>query len=171
MRWNMSGGRNPPEGSEALVLGPCEASYSWHHHRKRWRTPDPLPPPQQPLDRYKWRTAACLAPRGGRMASSEGLHPRLLSLPRFFSVPESTSNPEDQPRSRSLRGGRPYTRSVSEPGGGEGGGRAPSISSFITALSRRISRVLAQEPAAGESGRRENFTLSSEVFSNITQLL
>ncbi|XP_074544177.1 ras GTPase-activating protein nGAP isoform X8 [Halichoeres trimaculatus] len=153
----MSEHRNPPEGCQGLVQGPCEASYSWHHHRKRWRTLDPQPPPQQPLDRYKWRTSACLAPRGAKMAASEGLHPRLLSLPRFFSVPESSPS-QDQPRSSSLRRILPYIRSVSEPGSGNAGGgeaerRAPSIGSFLTSISRRISRVFTEETetGAGES--------------------
>nr|XP_020513879.1 uncharacterized protein LOC110002593 isoform X1 [Labrus bergylta] len=153
----MSGSRPPPDGRQ----GSCEASYRWHHYRKRWQQSDPQQAPERPLDRYRWRTSACLASGAAKMAAPEGKghdreapRLRLLGLQRSSPAPESTSGHEEQSRTMSLRRIFPYFRSVSEPGaGGESGRRAPSVSSFITSFSRRISRVLRDEAEteAGES--------------------
>lgn len=178
----MSGSRTPPEGCEAPDQGSCQASRRWHQHRKPWRRSDAQPAAEQPLDRYKWRTSACLAPRAVKMAAPQGKgqnrearHLRLLSLPRFNTVPDdrsrdqSSTGQEGRTRPGSLRRIFPYLRSVSEPGTGGGSARTavrkvgsnaerrrPSIGSFLTSFSRRISRVLGDEPETegGESGRR-----------------
>ncbi|KAI3374359.1 hypothetical protein L3Q82_005965 [Scortum barcoo] len=163
----MSGCRAPPEGCEGPVQGPCQASYHWHHYRRPWQRSDPRPAPEQPLDRYKWRTSACLAPRSAKMAALKGkeqntepLHLRLLSLPRFTAAPEDQSGgQEGSPRPSSLRRIFPYFRSMSEPGAGSDPGRTPvrkvgsdadrrtpSVSSFFTSFSRRISRVIRDQP-------------------------
>lgn len=180
--WTMNGNRASPEGREGPVQVPCQASYCWNHHRKPWQRSDPQPAPQQPLDRYVWRTSACLAPRAAKMAAPKGrgqirepVHLRLLSLPSLSTIPnddsgdQSSKGHQGQTRPGSLRRIIPYLRSMSEPGTGSGPGRtavrkvgseaerrAPSISSFLTSFSRRISRVLRDEPEGGESGRREN---------------
>uniref|UniRef100_UPI0037E81712 ras GTPase-activating protein nGAP isoform X3 n=1 Tax=Semicossyphus pulcher TaxID=241346 RepID=UPI0037E81712 len=165
----MSGSRTLPEGCQGPVQGPCQASYRWHHYRKHWQRSDPQPAAEQPLDRYKWGTSACLASKAAKMAAPEGKghnkeprHLRLLSLPRFHTVPESSPGHEGEPRTRSLRRIFPYFRSMSEPGTGSDPGRtggddtgriAPSVSSFLTSFSRRVSRALRDEPEteAGES--------------------
>ncbi len=187
MCWTMSERRAPPEGCESPVQGPCQASYRWHHYRKPWQRSDPQPAPEQPLDRYKWRTSACLAPRAAKMATPKGkeqntepLHLRLLSLPRFNPVPndrsgdQSSAGHEGQMRPSSLRRIFPYLRSMSEPGTGSSPGRtavrkvgsdaerrAPSVSNFLTSFTRRISRVLRDQPETegGESGRRPEIYL------------
>lgn len=181
----MSGSRTPPEGCEDPVQGSRPTSHRWHQYRKPWRRSDGEPAPEQPLDRYKWRTSACLAPRAVKMAAPkakgqnrEARHLRLLSLPRFNAVPDdcsgdqSSAGQEGRPRPGSLRRIFPYFRSMSEPGTGGGSGRTPvrkvgsdaerrrpSISGFLTSFSRRIGRVLRDEPETegGQSGRRENF--------------
>lgn len=159
----MSGSRPPPEGHRA----PSEASNRCHHYRKRMQSSDPQPALERALDCYKWTTSACLAPRPAKMAAHGGErhyrgagHLRQLSLPRFSPAPESPGH-EEQSRSRSLSRVFPYFRSMSEPcteGDPGGGRRSSSVSSFIMAVSRRISRVLRDETetGAGESGRREN---------------
>lgn len=183
--WTMSGSRTPPEGCEGPVQGPCQASYRWHHYRKPWQRSDPHPAPEQPLDRYKWRTSACLAPRAAKMATPQGKgqsrerpHLQMLSLPRFNTNDrggdQSSAGQEGQTRPSSLRRIFPYLRSMSEPGTGSDPGRTavrkvgsdaerrtPSVSSFITSFSRRISRVLRDQPETeeGESGRRDNIYL------------
>lgn len=185
MCWTMNGGRTPPEGCESPVQGPCQASHRWHHYRKSWQRSDPQPSPEQPLDRYKWRTSACLAPRAAKMAAPKGngqnresLHRRLLSLPRFSTVrhdqsgDESSTGHEGPARTGTLRRIFPYFRSMSEPGTGSGPARtavrkvgsdaaqrASSISSFISSFSQRISRVLRDEPQTegAESGRTFSF--------------
>ncbi|XP_070830418.1 ras GTPase-activating protein nGAP isoform X3 [Chaetodon trifascialis] len=173
----MNGSRTPPEGCESPVQGACRASHRWHLYRKPWQRSDARPAPEQPLDRYKWRTSACLAPKAGKMAAPEGRgqnrearHLWLFSLPRFNPVPDDRSEDEsctgqDGPtRPGSLHRIFPYLRSMSEPGSGSGRTavrkvgsnaerRTPSISSFLSSFSRRISRVLGDQPEAegGES--------------------
>ncbi|XP_041804426.1 ras GTPase-activating protein nGAP isoform X2 [Chelmon rostratus] len=168
----MSGSRTPPEGCEDPVQGSRPTLHRWHQYRKPWRRSDGEPAPEQPLDRYKWRTSACLAPRAVKMAAPkakgqnrEARHLRLLSLPRSSAVPDdcsgdqSTAGQEGRPRPGSLRRIFPYFRSMSEPGTGGGSGRTPvrkvgsdaerrrpSISGFLTSFSRRIGRVLRDEP-------------------------
>ncbi|XP_041658567.1 ras GTPase-activating protein nGAP isoform X3 [Cheilinus undulatus] len=152
----MSGSRSPPEGRRT----PSEASNHCHRYRKRMQSSDPQPAPERALDRYKWTTSACLAPRPAKMAAHEGErcyrgagHLRQLSLPRFSPAPDSPGH-EEQSRTRSLSRVFPYFRSMSEPStGGDPGRRPSSVSSFITAVSRRISRVLRDETetGAGES--------------------
>ncbi|XP_033506461.2 ras GTPase-activating protein nGAP isoform X2 [Epinephelus lanceolatus] len=169
----MSGSRSPPEGCEGPVQSPHQASYRWHYYRKPWQRSESQPAPEQPLDRYKWRTSAHLAT--AKMAAPEAkghntepLHLRLLSLPRFniISHDRSRDQPptgphEGQTGSGSLRRIFPYLRSMSEPGTGSGpertlarkGGserRAPSVSGFLTSVSRRISRVLRDQPETEE---------------------
>ena len=183
--WTMNGGRTPPEGCESPVQGPCQPSHRWHHYRKSWQRSDPQPASQQPLDRYKWRTSACLAPRAAKMAAPKGngqkresRHRRLLSLPRFSTIrhdqsgDESSTGHEGPARTGTLRRIFPYLRSMSEPGTGSGPARtavrkvgsdaaqqASSISSFISSFSQRISRVLRDEPQTegAESGRTFSF--------------
>ncbi|XP_056247401.1 ras GTPase-activating protein nGAP isoform X3 [Seriola aureovittata] len=173
----MSGSSVPPAGSEGPVQGPCQASYRWHHYRKPWRRSDPQPGPEQLLDRYKWRTSARLAPRAAKQSPPEGkghsaepLHLRLLSLPRLSTAAAPDRSRvrahEGQARTGSLRRIFPYLRSMSEPGAGDdperpalrkvgsdAERRTSSVSSFIHSFSRRISRVLRDEPEtdAGES--------------------
>ncbi|XP_044075622.1 ras GTPase-activating protein nGAP isoform X3 [Siniperca chuatsi] len=174
----MSGSKTPPEGCEGPVQSPCKAPSRWHHYRRPWQRTDPRPAPEQPLDRYRWRTSACLAPRAAKMAAPRGkgqntepLHLRLLSLPRFNTAPNDRSRNqpstgyEGQTRTGSLPRIFPYFRSLSEPGTGSDPGRtairkvgsdaerrAPSVSSFLTSFSRRISRVLRDQPEPeGES--------------------
>nr|XP_046263427.1 ras GTPase-activating protein nGAP isoform X2 [Scatophagus argus] len=169
----MSESRTLPEGCEGPVQSPCQASYRWHRHRKPWQRPNPQPAPEQPLDRYKWRTYGCLAPRAAKMAVPQGKghdrephHLRLPSLPRFNTTDQFSTGHEGQTGSGSLRRIFPYLRSLSEPGTGRDTGRtalrkvgsdaerrAPSIGSFLTSFSRRISRVLRDEPQTegGES--------------------
>ncbi|GAA6228354.1 ras GTPase-activating protein nGAP isoform X1 [Lates japonicus] len=180
----------PPEGCEGPVQGPRQASYHWQHYRKPWQRSDPQPAPKQLLDRYKWRTSARLAPRASKMSptpeggghGAEPLHLRLLSLPRFGTVRDHRAH-EGPARPGSLR--RIFFRSMSEPGTGGGPERAalrkvgsdaerraPSVSSFIQSFSRRISRVLRDEPETdgGESGRRDfpGFMWWSQYINEIT---
>lgn len=183
MRRTMSGSRSPPDGCEGPVQSPRQASYHWHHYRKPWQRSDPRQAPQQPLDRYKWRTSAHLATAKtdapeGKGYDAEPLQP--LSLPRFDVAPHDRSGDgpsaglqEGQTRIGSLRRIFPYFRSTSEPGTGSGpertavrkGGserRAPSsVSGFFTSVSRRISRVLRDQPEPEESGRRDHVHLGS----------
>ncbi|XP_068605448.1 ras GTPase-activating protein nGAP [Brachionichthys hirsutus] len=160
----MNRGRTPPEGCEDLVQVP----YHWHHHR----TPR-QPAPEQPLDRYKWNTYACLAPTATNMAAPKGkgqsrerLSSRLLSLPRFIADDRSGDQPSTgnggQTRPGTLRRIFPYLRSMSEPGpdghqgrevGSESERRGTPISNFLASFYRRIGRVLRDDPDAqsGES--------------------
>ncbi|XP_076601564.1 ras GTPase-activating protein nGAP isoform X3 [Chaetodon auriga] len=175
----MNGSRTPPEGCESPVQGSCQASHRWHHYRKPWRRSDTRPVPEQPLDRYKWRTSACLAPKAGKMAAPKGRgqnrearHLWLFSLPRFNpasydqSEDQSSTGQDGPTRPGALHRVFPYLRSMSEPSTGSGSGRmavrkvgsnaerrTSSISSFLTSFSRRISRVLGDQPEAdgGES--------------------
>ncbi|XP_075953655.1 ras GTPase-activating protein nGAP isoform X2 [Anarhichas minor] len=153
----MRGSQRPPEGGEAPVQSPRRASYRWLRYRK----------PEQPLDWYEWRTSAHLAT--AKMAAPEGegrsteplLHLRLLSLPSSSNVAPHRPS-EGQQRPGSLRGILPFFRSVSEPGTGSGPDgtavrkvrserRGASVSSFLTSVSRRISRVLGERPEPEES--------------------
>ncbi|XP_034411420.1 ras GTPase-activating protein nGAP isoform X3 [Cyclopterus lumpus] len=161
----MRGSGRPPEGP---VQSPRRASYRWLHYRKPWWRSDPRPAPEQPLDGYEWRTSARLetkmaAPEGvGRTA--EPLHLRLLGLQRSNAAPHDRIKDrphEGQERPGSLRRILPYIRSWSEPGAGGGpvrtGGserRTPSVSSFLTSVSRRIGGVLGERPEPDESGAR-----------------
>ncbi|XP_078121269.1 ras GTPase-activating protein nGAP isoform X1 [Sander vitreus] len=147
----MSARRSPPEGCEGPVQSPHHALYHWPRYRKPWRRSD-LPPqaPEQPLDRYKWRTSAHLAGAEGKGHDTERLLPRLLSLPRFSGA--------ERDFSRDRQAMFPYLRSLSEPGTGRGPGertagrkmgserRAPSVGRFLNAVSRRIGRVLRDQP-------------------------
>lgn len=171
MCWTMSGCRPLPEGCEDPIQGPRQASRRWHRYRKSWQRSDPQPAPEQPLDRYRWRTSACLAAR-------EPLHLRMFSLPRFNTAQDDRAGDQAQEgltRPGSLRRIFPYFRSMSEPGASSGPGRTavrkvgsdaerrtPSISSFLSSFSRRISRVLRDgpEPEGGESGRRRHMFAS-----------
>ncbi|CAK6982715.1 ras GTPase-activating protein nGAP isoform X2, partial [Scomber scombrus] len=144
----MSGSKTPPEGGEGPVQGPCHASHRWHRYRKPWRRDTA---PEQPLDRYKWRTSAHLAPEG-KGHGTEPPHQRMLSLPRLSGTAT--------PRTGSLRRVLPFLRSMSEPGTtGEQGGaaasqaerRVGSVSSFISSLHRRMSRILRDEPESAAS--------------------
>lgn len=166
MRRTMSGSKSPPEGSE----GPVQASHRWHRYRKSWRRESG---PEQPLDRYKWRTSARLAPEG-KGHNTEPPHLRMLSLPRFFTA----ATPSDQTsRTGSLHRILPFLRSTSEPGttshpertaASDAQRRAPSLSSFLTSFHRRISRVHRDEPAAPAAcGRR--FTLVYHVQQTALQ--
>ncbi|XP_047445741.1 ras GTPase-activating protein nGAP isoform X2 [Mugil cephalus] len=156
-------------GTGAPLEGPVQAealSYP-HHYRKPWRRVDP-----QPLDRYKWSTSAQLAPRAN-MAAAEGKGQRterpllrLLSSPRVstFTEVQPREDREDQTRTGSRRRVIPFLRSLSEPGanggapqrtalrkvGSDSERRPPRVSSFISSLSRRISRVFRDE-AEGQS--------------------
>ncbi|XP_028987961.1 ras GTPase-activating protein nGAP isoform X2 [Betta splendens] len=170
----MSGSRYPPDMRRGQVHG---SLYHWRCFRKPSQKPNSYVAPQQPTDRYKWRTSASPVLRATKMADHEGKEQsaerpylRLLSLPRFSTVPHDRSGVErheGQMRtgSGSLRMIFPYIRSMSEPGtsnrpnkaalrkvGSDAEPRAPSVSSFFSSFSRRISRVLGDEPEpAGES--------------------
>lgn len=172
--WTMSGSGAPPEASEGPVLG--RASYHRRHHRKHWLRANTRPPPQQPLDRYKWRTSARLAPWPAERPPTEGAEPahlRVFSLPRLATPPNRTDGSGDQSQERPGPLRRIFLRSLSEPGAGNGAEkvalskvgsdaeqRAPPFSSFISSLSRRISRALRDEARdeaqaeGGQSGRR-----------------
>lgn len=178
----MSGSRYPPESCEDQVHGPL---YRWRHYRKPSQRSDPYTA-QQPLDRYKWRTSASLALKAAKMAECEGREPnterpylQLLSLPRFSTVPHDGDKCHEGPvrtGAGSLHKIFPYLRSVSEPGTGERPGKAvfrkvgsdaeraaPSVSSFFSSFSRRIIRVLRDEPGpAGQCGRRPVFRFCSD---------
>ncbi|XP_068197788.1 ras GTPase-activating protein nGAP isoform X3 [Antennarius striatus] len=154
----MNRGRTPPEGCEDGVQVPRQDSYDWHHHRKPWQ-----PFPEQPLDRYKWNTYACLTPGATDMATPKGKgHNRERLSLRLFSLPRVTTDDRSGEKMRpgTLRRMFPYLRSMSEPGtdgdqGGKAGSdskrRATSISNFLNAFSRRISRVLRDDPDAEAS--------------------
>lgn len=177
----MNDSRGSPEGHEGPDQGPCQPLYCWHRHKKPWRSSQPWLTPQQPLDRYKWRTSTCLslretAPKGnGR--TREPIHLQLLSHMRCGAIqnrrrrePSPTGHQGQtptRPDPGSLRRILPYLRSVSEPGTGrrmaedgeeetDTGHRAPTVSSLFTMFSRRISRVLRDEPEGAESGRTQN---------------
>ena len=181
MCWTMSGSCAPPKGCQGPVQGPCLASYHWHHYSRPWRRYHSEPTPQQLSDTHKWKTSAHLAPRTAKMSSPEGkghiieaLHPRLPNLSRFSIVP--TDRARDWAREGQVRPGPllrtfPYLRSMSEPATGSSPERtalrqvvsnahrrAPSVGSFFHSFSRRISRVLRDEPQmeGGESGRRDS---------------
>lgn len=155
----MSGSGVRPQGAEGSVQG---ILYHWHFHRRR-RTH--VGASEQPLDRYKWRTSARPDPRSagtseGNEPAVEPSHRRLLGLPRFGTLPN--------PKRRSAEPGalqRTFLRSMSEPGTDNNPGtvplrkvesdadrRAPSVSSFFSSLSRRISRVLREEGGGGDGG-------------------
>ncbi|XP_063742355.1 ras GTPase-activating protein nGAP isoform X3 [Eleginops maclovinus] len=128
--------RSPPEGPHKA------ASYRWNLRRPGQRPATP-PAPQQSLDRYQWRTSAHLAPAQTAAPQGKG-HRRMLSLPRFTTRHESPPRQnQDQGRRRTL----PYLRSASEPGADRKSQRP--VSSFLSSVSRRISRILGAE--AGES--------------------
>lgn len=179
--------RGSPEGHEGPDQGPCQPLYRWHCHRKPGRSSQPRVTPQQLLDRYKWRTSTCPPPRetapkgSGRIR--EPIYLQLLSHLRFGAVQnchsreQSPTGRQGQTRPRpdpgSLRRILPYLRSLSEPGTGSGrrmmadgevetdtGHRASTISSLFTLFSRRISRVLRDEPEGAESGRAHNMFMS-----------
>lgn len=179
----MNDSRGSPEGHEGPDQGPCQPLYRWHRHRKPWRSSQPRLSPQQPLDRYKWRTSTCPPPRetapigSGRIR--EPIYLQLLSHLRFgrHSREQSPTGRQSQTRTRpdpgSLHRILPYLRSLSEPGTSSGqrmmadgemetdtGHRAPTVSSIFTLFSRRISRVLRDEPEGAESGRTQNMFMS-----------
>lgn len=146
----MSGSGSPPEG----LQGPVQPSPPrWRRYRKPWRVFEPQPGPEQPLDRYQWSTN----------------EDQNLELPHLFGLLKTSTLPRRQNQNQehgSLRRIIPFFRSMSEPGatGGSDGPpvqkagsvaerRTPSISSFMRTLSRRLSRVLRDEPEP-ESGRR-----------------
>ncbi|KAK5608358.1 hypothetical protein CRENBAI_026879 [Crenichthys baileyi] len=137
-----------PEGHE----GPVQPGlYRWHHYRKPWRVFEPQPGPEQPLDRYQWRTS-----------EDQNLEcPHLFGLLRTRTLPRPRNQNQNQDLNKhgSLHRIIPFFRSMSEPGatsgsqgtllrkaGSDAEHRAPSVSSFISTLSRRISRVLRDEP-------------------------
>ncbi|XP_008273918.1 ras GTPase-activating protein nGAP isoform X2 [Stegastes partitus] len=162
----MSGGGASPEGLECPVQGPHQA---WHHYKKPWRRSDPQPAPEQPLDRYKWRTSGRWSLNKEQITAPP--HLRLLSLPRLNTFPNPSGDQahDDQARSGSLRRILPFLRSLSEPGDTNSPKipatpetmtrrarleqTAPSISSFFSSLHRRISRVLEGE---AETNRGES---------------
>ncbi|MEQ2225822.1 hypothetical protein ILYODFUR_021402 [Ilyodon furcidens] len=153
----MNGSGISPEGHEGPVQpGP----YRWHHYRKPWRVFEPQPGPEQPLDQYQWRTS-----------EDQNLErPHLFGLLRTSTLPRPQNQSQNQNPDLNKHGSLhriiPFFRSMSEPGatsgsqgtllrkaGSDAEHRAPSVSSFISTLSRRISRVLRDEPEP-ESGRR-----------------
>ncbi|XP_051808937.1 ras GTPase-activating protein nGAP isoform X1 [Acanthochromis polyacanthus] len=149
----MSGGGASPEGLQGPVQGPHRA---WHQYRKLWRRSDPHQAPEHPLDRYKWRTSGQWAPNNEQITEPPLL--RLLSLPRFNTPPNPSGDQSDEDRARtgSLRRIIPFFRSLSEPGAtgsserttlrkARSERRATAVSSFISSLHRRISRVLEGE--------------------------
>ncbi|XP_014910423.1 ras GTPase-activating protein nGAP isoform X4 [Poecilia latipinna] len=142
----MSGSGTPSEGLEGPVQpGP----YHWHLYRKPWRAFEPEPGSEQPLDRYQWRTS-----------EDHNLErPQLFGLLKTSTLPRRRNQNQDPDKHGSLRRIIPFFRSMSEPGaaggsdrtplrkaGSDAERRAPSVSSFISTLSRRISRVLRDEP-------------------------
>ncbi|XP_047223026.1 ras GTPase-activating protein nGAP isoform X4 [Girardinichthys multiradiatus] len=142
----MNGSGISPEGHE----GPVQPGlYRWHHYRKPWRVFEPQPGPEQPLDRYQWR-----------MSEDQNLErPYLFGLLRTSTLPRPQNQNPDLNKHGSLHRIIPFFRSMSEPGatsgsqgtllrkaGSDAEHRAPSVSSFIGTLSRRISRVLRDEP-------------------------
>ncbi|XP_030581501.1 ras GTPase-activating protein nGAP isoform X2 [Archocentrus centrarchus] len=158
----MSGSNAHTQGGEGSLQG---ILYHWHFYRRPWRRTSAPPASEQPLDRYKWRTSARLVARSAGTSAPEGKEPtmepshrRLLSLPRFGTLPN--------PKKQSAEPGalqRIFLRSMSEPGAEndavraplrkvelDADRRAPSVSTFINSLSRRISRVLREEGRGGE---------------------
>ncbi|KAM4729031.1 uncharacterized protein FYW61_011813 [Anableps anableps] len=149
----MSGRGTPPGGLE----GPVQPGlYRWHRYRKPWRVFEPQPCSEQPLDRYQWRTS-----------EDQNLErPHLFGLLKTSTLPRRRNQNQDPDKHGSLRRIIPFFRSMSEPSATGGSDRTPvrkadsdaerrtpSVSSFISTLSRRISRVLRDEPEP-ESGRR-----------------
>ncbi|XP_038125925.1 ras GTPase-activating protein nGAP isoform X5 [Cyprinodon tularosa] len=139
----MSGTGTPPEGVE----GPAHPGpYRWHHYRKPLKVFEAHPDSEQPLDRYQW---------GG-----SDNQPNLFGLLKTSTLPRLRRRNETQdPKQGSLRRIIPFFRSMSEPGatgnpensparktGSSAQSRAPSVSSFISTLTRRISRVMRDEP-------------------------
>lgn len=172
----MSVWREAPKESECSSQGLCqcplgtEAWYHWHHYRKPWQTPHSQSTPEQPLDRYKWKTSARLTPSAAQVAALEGrghdvvepVHLRLLSLPRRFTAISSSSlysgpaQQGHQGRPGSLRRLIPFHRSASEPGAGSSPEKTvlrkvgsdaeqnePFVSNILSLLSRRIGRILS----------------------------
>ncbi|KAM4556050.1 ras GTPase-activating protein nGAP isoform 1-T1 [Fundulus diaphanus] len=139
----MSGSGSPPAGPEAPAP---PAATRWHHYRRPWKVLEVQPGPEQPLDRYQWRTSQDQNPE----------RPHLFGLLKTSTLPRPRrqNRNQDPNKQGSLRRIVPFFRSVSEPGAGGGAERAgsdaerraPSVSSFISTLSRRISRVLREEP-------------------------
>uniref|UniRef100_A0A3Q2PCG1 Uncharacterized protein n=1 Tax=Fundulus heteroclitus TaxID=8078 RepID=A0A3Q2PCG1_FUNHE len=138
----MSGSGSPPAGPEAPAP---PAATRWHHYRRARKALEVQPGPDQPLDRYQWRTSQDQNPE----------RPHLLGLLKTSTLPRPRrqNRNQDPNKQGSLRRIVPFFRSVSEPGAGgaERAGsdaerRAPSVSSFISSLSRRIGRVLREEP-------------------------
>lgn len=155
---------------EGLIQGTL---YHWHFYRRPWRRTNTPPASEQLLDKYKWETSARQAPRSAGTSTPEGKaqtmepsHRRLLSLPRFGTLPN--------PKKRSGEPGalqRIFLRSMSEPGANNDNNReplrkvesvaersTPSVSSFFSSLSRRIGKVLREEGGGsedegGEDGR------------------
>ncbi|XP_027875484.1 ras GTPase-activating protein nGAP isoform X3 [Xiphophorus couchianus] len=136
----MSGSGTPPEGLEGPVQpGP----YRRHLYRKPWKVFEPGS--EQPLDRYQWRTS-----------EDQNLErPQLFGLLKTSTLPRRRNQNQDPDKHGSLRRIIPFFRSMSEPGAAGGSDRtplrnaerrAPSVSSFISTLSRRIGRVLRDEP-------------------------
>ncbi|XP_026004916.1 ras GTPase-activating protein nGAP isoform X1 [Astatotilapia calliptera] len=158
----MSGSGAHPLIGEGLIQGTL---YHWHFYRRPWRRTNTPPASEQLLDKYKWETSARQAPRSAGTSTPEGKaqtmepsHRRLLSLPRFGTLPN--------PKKRSGEPGalqRIFLRSMSEPGANNDNNReplrkvesvaersTPSVSSFFSSLSRRIGKVLREEGGGSE---------------------
>ncbi|MEQ2180439.1 hypothetical protein GOODEAATRI_001219 [Goodea atripinnis] len=150
-----------PSSFHQNPAGPVQPGlYRWHHYRKPWRVFEPQPGPEQLLDQYQWRTS-----------EDQNLErPHLFGLLRTSTLPRPQNQSQNQNPDLNKHGSLhriiPFFRSMSEPGatsgsqgtllrkaGSDAEHRAPSVSSFISTLSRRISRVLRDEPEP-ESGRR-----------------
>ncbi|KAK1879680.1 Autophagy-related protein 11 [Dissostichus eleginoides] len=124
----MRGNPSPPEVPHR------SASYRWNLYRRTGHRSAPPPVPQQPLDRYQWRTSAHLEP----------------ALPRFSPHHENQDQNQDQDQGRR----RTFLRSVSEPGADRKSQRR-TVSSFLS----RISRTHRSR----ESGRKENLDPSEPL--------
>ncbi|KAK5920180.1 hypothetical protein CgunFtcFv8_024016 [Champsocephalus gunnari] len=123
----MRGNPSPPEVPHQST------SYRWNLFRRTGLRSAPPPVPQQPSDRYQWRTSAHLEP----------------ALPRF-----SPHHHENQDQNQDQARRRTFLRSVSEPGADRKSQRR-TVSSFLS----RISRTLRSR----ESGRRENLNPSEPL--------
>ncbi|KAM9321913.1 ras GTPase-activating protein nGAP isoform 2-T2 [Pholidichthys leucotaenia] len=122
------GGMEPEDSGQGPRWSPYQR---WLQYKKSWgRTDTPLAP-EQPLDRYEWRSSGATR---GQMEDA--------SLMRLFTLPR-TRTQQNQTGTRAP----PFFRSLSEPGVDPSKRRGRS---FFNSLTQRISRVLRE--GGGASG-------------------
>lgn len=154
----MSGSGTLSGGPEGLVQ---PGQNQRNCHRKSWRMFGPEPASEGPMGWYQWTTCA----EGGDQNLE---HSQLFGLMRYKTLPRPQNQVLESPNGPGSL--RTFLRSLSEPGSTAGADgpkkvklrkagsnterRAPSVN-FICSLSRRISRVLRDQPnPEPESGRR-----------------